>query len=84
MTKTKNKKQLITKNTLIGDIVEKYPEIGEVLVEDYGFHCVGCMAAEMETLEQGAMVHGMTTKEINKLVETLNGLADDMDRGSNG
>lgn len=70
------KKQLkITKKTLLAEIVERYPALGEVLAEDYGFHCIGCFAAEMETLEQGAVVHGMTKKEIDKLVETLNELA---------
>ena len=60
----------------MAEIVEKYPELAEALTEDYGFHCVGCFASEMETLEQGAMVHGMTKKEINELVVTLNGLIE--------
>jgi hybrid cluster-associated redox disulfide protein len=62
----------ITKDILIGDLVEAYPKLAKVLVEDYGFHCIGCMAAGMETLEQGAEVHGMEEKEIKKLVEDLN------------
>jgi len=62
----------ITKDVLIGELVEKYPKLAKVLVEDYGFHCIGCMAAGMETLEQGAEVHGMSGKEIKKLVEDLN------------
>ena len=64
-------KQKINKDILIGDLVENYPKLAKVLVEDYGFHCIGCMAAGMETLEQGAMVHGMSEKEINELVENL-------------
>lgn len=73
----KKKDLVITKKTLMAEIVERYPELEEVLTEDYGFHCIGCFAAEMETLEQGAVVHGMTKKEIDKLVETLNGLIED-------
>lgn len=65
---------MITKKTLLSEIVEKYPKAAEVLVEKYGFHCIGCFAAEMETLEQGAMVHGMEGKEITKLVLELNKL----------
>jgi hybrid cluster-associated redox disulfide protein len=68
----------ITRKTLMAEIVERYPELGEVLTEDYGFHCIGCFAAEMENLEQGAMVHGMTKKEIDELVKTLNGLIKDI------
>jgi len=61
---------------LIAEIVEKYPKLGEVLEIDYGFHCIGCFAAEMETLEQGAMVHGMNKKETEKLLVELNGLVE--------
>ena len=67
----KNKTK-ITKDILILDLVEQNPDLVEVLTGDYGFHCVGCLAASMETLEQGALVHGMTDKEIDKLVEDLN------------
>ena len=62
----KKKLAKITKDTLIAEAVERYPELGEVLAEDYGFHCIGCMASEMETIEQGAMVHGFTGKETKK------------------
>ena len=61
----------ITKDILIGDLVENYPKLASVLVEKYGFHCIGCMAAGMETLEEGATVHGMELKEIEKLVKDL-------------
>jgi hybrid cluster-associated redox disulfide protein len=77
----KNKLQKITKNTLMAEIVEVYPELGEVLEGDYGFHCIGCFASEMETLEQGALVHGLTKKELDDLVVTLNGLISDIKQG---
>lgn len=67
----KKQKIEITKDIMIGDLVENYPDLGGVLMEEYGFHCIGCMAAGMETLEQGAMVHGMNQKEIEKMVEDL-------------
>jgi len=67
-------KQYITENTLMAEIVEKYPELVETLTEDYGFHCFGCMASEFETLGQGSAVHGMGKAEIKELLETLNGL----------
>ena len=67
----KNKTK-ITKHMLILDILEKNPSLAEVLTEDYGFHCVGCMAASMESLEQGALVHGMDEDQIDKMVEELN------------
>ena len=67
----KNKTK-ITKDILILDLVEQNLDLVEVLTGDYNFHCVGCLAASMETLEQGALVHGMTDKEIDKMVEDLN------------
>ncbi|MDD4938477.1 MAG: DUF1858 domain-containing protein [Candidatus Shapirobacteria bacterium] len=67
----KQKKQ-ISKDILIQDLVEKYPNLAGILVEKYGFHCIGCMAAGMESLEQGAQVHGMTKKEIEDLIKDLN------------
>lgn len=70
-------KPKITKDTLISEIVNKYPELGDVLVEDYGFHCIGCFASEMETIEQGAEVHGYGKEDIKKILQTLNGILDD-------
>lgn len=67
----KNKKK-ITKDILILDLVQQNPDLAAVLTEEYGFHCVGCMAASMETLEEGAQVHGMNEKEIREMVEDLN------------
>ena len=68
----KNKKIEINKDILIGDLVEKYPNLASILVEKYNFHCIGCMAAGMETLEEGAIVHGMSEKEIEKIIKYLN------------
>jgi len=65
----------ITKEIMIGDLVDNYPKLAKILVEEYGFHCIGCMAAGMETLEEGAMVHGMNSKEIKKMVSDLKNLA---------
>ena len=65
-------KMKITKDILILDLAEQYPDLISVLTEDYGFHCVGCMAASMETLEQGASVHGMTDEQIDNLIKDLN------------
>jgi len=67
----KNKTK-ITKDILILDLMEQNPELSGVLTEKYGLHCIGCMAASMETLEQGALAHGMTDDQIDKMVEELN------------
>ncbi len=61
----------IKKNMTLGEVLTKYPEIAEVLAK-YGFHCVGCPATFMETVEQGAKVHGITGKKLEKLLKEMN------------
>ncbi|MFA6250647.1 MAG: DUF1858 domain-containing protein, partial [Candidatus Shapirobacteria bacterium] len=68
---TKTKK-LITAKMLINQIVLKYPKSAKMLVAKYGFHCIGCAMGAMETLEQGAAAHGMTKKQIGKMIDDLN------------
>lgn len=65
-------KNKITKKTLLWEIVDVYPRALEILVEDYGLHCFGCGAAQVETLEEGAMAHGLSQKEIKEMVDRLN------------
>lgn len=67
-----SQKKTITKNMLLAEVVEKFPEMAEVLVEEYGFHCVGCYASTMETLAEGAAVHGMEEKEVERMIADLN------------
>lgn len=56
---------MITKDMLIIDILnqEKANELAQVLV-DAGMHCLGCLAAHGETLEQAAAVHGIDADEL--------------------
>jgi hybrid cluster-associated redox disulfide protein len=65
-------KNKITKNTLILEIAERYPELIDILVEKYGFHCIGCSMSAIETLGEGAMAHGMNKEKTKKMVENLN------------
>ena len=58
----------ITKDSNLGEIASNHPETMEVFMK-YGLHCIGCMAAQYETLEQGAKAHGI---DVKKLVKDLN------------
>jgi len=58
----------INKKMSFSEIMEKSPEAGEVLFNS-GMHCVGCGMAAFETLEQGAMAHGL---DPDKLVDEIN------------
>lgn len=48
----------VTKDMLIGDLVEYAPEVAPILFE-IGMHCLGCPASAMESIEEAAMVHGI-------------------------
>ena len=65
--------KMITKDMIIGDCLAKYPKTAEYLLSQ-GLHCIGCFAANMETLEQGLKVHGKSDKEIDKIIKELNKL----------
>lgn len=72
-------RQKITKNTLILEIAERYPQLVEILVEKYGLHCLGCSLSAVETIEEGAMGHGMNRKEVEKMMLELNKEANRVD-----
>lgn len=62
----------ITKKTKLSQIIKNNPDLAKILIKDYGLHCLGCFAVAFETLEQGAKAHGMSAKEIDKMVKNLN------------
>ncbi len=71
----KHTKQAINKNMTFAEIMEKHPEMAGELFQS-GMHCFGCAMAGSETLEQGAMAHGMNAdelvKKLNKRVQKKN------------
>ena len=52
-----------SKDTTIGEILEKAPEKAEILLNS-GMHCIGCPASQMETLEEACEVHGIDVEEV--------------------
>lgn len=60
----------ITKNTIIGDILDVCPDAAPLFME-IGMHCLGCPASRGETVEQACMVHGT---DADALVEKINKL----------
>ncbi|MCQ2407622.1 MAG: DUF1858 domain-containing protein [Oscillospiraceae bacterium] len=53
----------ITKNSLIGDILDTDPETAPYFLE-MGMHCLGCPASRGESLEEACMVHGVSADEL--------------------
>lgn len=61
----------ITKDMILGEMVQQFPQAGEVLFEE-GIHCIGCGISFYETLEQGLIGHGKNEKEIEEIIKKLN------------
>ena len=59
--------EYVNKEMLISDIVTWYPDATLVLMK-VGMHCISCFAAQMETLEQAAAVHGYDPDDVAKIV----------------
>lgn len=58
----------ITKDMTIGEIINSDPNAAPILMSA-GMHCIGCPAAQGETLEEASLVHGI---DVDALVFALN------------
>lgn len=66
----KNSKiKYINKKMKFTDVIESNSEAAWILINK-GMHCAGCNMADAETLEQGALMHGINP---DKLVKEING-----------
>ena len=58
----------ITANTTIAEAIRLCPSASEIF-RRYGLGCAACMASESETIEDGALMHGL---DVQALVDELN------------
>lgn len=56
-----------SKDLIIMEAVEHYPEAVEVFLE-YGLHCIGCHISGYETIEEGAMGHGIVGDDLENMM----------------
>ncbi len=66
----------ITKDMTIGEILHINEGLAPVLMAG-GMHCIGCPSAQMESLEEAAMVHGI---EIDVLLARLNAFLEALEK----
>ena len=59
---------MVTKASIIGDVLDQYPETAQFFFE-IGMHCLGCPSARGESIEAACAVHGTNADE---LVDKLN------------
>jgi hybrid cluster-associated redox disulfide protein len=64
---------MITKQMGIQEVVDKYPQTVAVFFK-HGLGCLGCAAARFESIEQGAMAHGL---DVDALMTDLNKVAEE-------
>lgn len=58
----------ITKDTIIGDILDSYPDTAPLFIE-IGMHCLGCPHSRGESVGEACEVHGT---DADALVAKLN------------
>ncbi len=58
----------IKKDMPLLEVVRNHPETIQVFMS-YGMGCIGCAAARFETIEEGALAHGI---DVDALVRDLN------------
>ena len=57
----------VTEKTLVGELVNNYPETAEVLF-GIGMHCLGCPASQAESLEDACTVYGVNAEDVVKAI----------------
>ena len=62
---------LISKEMIIGDVLEQYPETIEIIDNYFGGGCRNCPASFTETLATGAEMHAC---DIEAVISELNSL----------
>ena len=65
------RKMIITKDSIIGDILDAHGEATAPYFLEMGMHCLGCPSAQAESLEEAAMVHGMDINDLMAKIEAL-------------
>ena len=70
----------ITKDTIIGDILDIAPQTAPIFLS-IGMHCLGCPSSRGETVEEACMVHGV---DVDKLLALVNEEANKAQEGTSG
>ncbi|MBI5398185.1 iron-sulfur cluster assembly accessory protein [Candidatus Woesearchaeota archaeon] len=61
----------VTKDMIIADVAAKYPASVHVMLS-YGLHCIGCHANTADSIEAGALLHGIAPEEIDTMIAEIN------------
>lgn len=64
-------KQNVNRMMTLGEVVDQFPAAADIMMK-YGLHCIGCHVSAWETVEQGAMAHGMSPDTIDTMIKEIN------------
>ncbi|MFQ5716730.1 MAG: DUF1858 domain-containing protein [Nitrospinales bacterium] len=65
---------MIQSSAKINEIIHQYPQTAKFF-SDLNMSCSGCFAMNFDTLEKGALMHGM---DVDALVQKLNQFISDL------
>jgi CMP-N-acetylneuraminate monooxygenase len=58
-------------DSTIAEVLERYGEPADLIMRRHGLYCFGCSRAPFETIRLGAMKHGLTDHDLERLVSEL-------------
>jgi hybrid cluster-associated redox disulfide protein len=68
-----SEKKVITKDSLIGDVIRDVPGAKDIIQKYFGGGCFTCPGINVESLSFGAMMHNLAPDKIVKELNELEG-----------
>ena len=69
--KMSKEKTLITKDSIIGDVIRQSPGAKDVIQKYFGGGCFTCPGINMESISFGSMMHNLDPEKIVKEINEL-------------
>ncbi|MBI5849088.1 MAG: DUF1858 domain-containing protein [Nitrospirae bacterium] len=66
-------KKLVTKDTLIGDVIRDVPGAKDIIQKYFGGGCFTCPGINVESLSFGAMMHNLDPDKVVNEINELEG-----------
>ena len=70
---TTTDKKMVTKDSLIGDVIRDVPGAKDIIQKYFGGGCFTCPGINVESLSFGAMMHNLDPDKIVKEINELEG-----------
>ncbi len=78
MAKTQAKTKVnIDPDILIMELAESYPQVVDFMINEYEFHCIGCIMSGFESLRQGAQAHGIIGSDFDEMMARIDALIEE-------